>query len=395
MAPVRKRESSQSPTHSTPQRSPIKKTRRMGISLAQKQALIDNLQLEITERARRLRAQYNIQAQQLRSRVEMRINRIPTTLRKAKMGELFAKSSAESQQQQQQQQQQQPKPPSMPAAYAARPPPVPAKDGAPPQPIARKPLPLSKTAPPRGQKRLSEEMPSADKENQGALENPKKRHRGPPTAGAAAIQPGKVLSPASSNRRIIPSRERQPSPMKNMMERPASPTKSIIERPASPTKSLFGRPASPVKAPTTKTSSSNLLSSMVGRAKGTRGAATAARKVTTTALSSSMSSSAGSTTSSTRTKKAAAPPPPASTAAATTTRGKRKVSVISESSEGSTGTVVKKTAVSRAAKTTAAAPAAKRTVMGTIRSATTKKAAAAKPAASSTITAGGRTLRKR
>ncbi|RYP92478.1 hypothetical protein DL770_001424 [Monosporascus sp. CRB-9-2] len=387
MAPVRKRQSSQSPTPSTPQRSPIKKTRRMGISLAQKQALIDNLQLEITERARRLRAQYNIQAQQLRSRVEMRINRIPTTLRKAKMGELLAKSSAEPQQQQQ------PKPPSMPAAYAARPPPVPAKDGVPPQPIARKPVPLSKTAPPRGQKRLSEEMPSADKENQGALENPKKRHRGPPTAGAAAIQPGKVLSPASSNRRIIPSRERQPSPMKNMIERPASPTKSIIERPASPTKSLFGRPASPVKAPTTKTSSSNLLSSMVGRAKGTRGATTTARKATTTALSSSMSSSAGSTTSSTRTKKAAAPPP--STAAATTTRGKRKVSVISESSEGSTGTVVKKTAASRAAKTTAAAPPAKRTVMGTIRSATTKKATAAKPAASSTTAAGGRTLRKR
>ncbi|RYP46707.1 hypothetical protein DL768_007140 [Monosporascus sp. mg162] len=388
MAPVRKRQSSQSPTSSTPQRSPIKKTRRMGISLAQKQALIDNLQLEITERARRLRAQYNIQAQQLRSRVEMRINRIPTTLRKAKMGDLLAKSSAEPQQQQQQ-----PKPPSMPAAYVARPPPVPAKDGAPPQPIARKPVPLSKTAPPRGQKRLSEEMPSADKENQGALENPKKRHRGPPTAGAAAIQPGKVLSPASSNRRIIPSRERQPSPMKNMIERPASPTKSIIERPASPTKSLFGRPPSPVKAPTTKTSSSNLLSSMVGRAKGARGAATTARKPTTTALSSSMSSSAGSTTSTARTKKPAAPPP--STAAATTTRGKRKVSVISESSEGSTGTVVKKTAASRAAKTTAAAPAAKRTVMGTIRSATTKKAAAAKPAASSTISAGGRTLRKR
>ncbi|RYP76332.1 hypothetical protein DL771_001771 [Monosporascus sp. 5C6A] len=389
MSPVRKRQSSQSPTPSTPQRSPIKKTRRMGISLAQKQALIDNLQLEITERARRLRAQYNIQAQQLRSRVEMRINRIPTTLRKAKMGELLAKSSAEPQKQQ-------PKPPSRPAAYAARPPPVPAKDGAPPQPIARKPLPVSKTAPPRGQKRLSEEMPSADKENQGALENPKKRHRGPPAAGAAAIQAGKVLSPASSNRRIIPSRERQPSPMKNMMERPASPTKSIIERPASPTKSLFGRPASPVKAPTTKTSSSNLLSSMVGRAKGTRGAATtAARKATATALLSSMSSSAGSTTSSsTRTRKAAAPPPP-STAAATTTRGKRKVSVISESSEGSTGTVVKKTAASRAAKTTAAAPAAKRTVMGTIRSATTKKAAAAKPAASSTAPAGGRKLRKR
>lgn len=47
--------------------------------------------LPVTERARRLRAQYNLQAQGLRSRVEIRINRIPVSLRKIKMGDLLLK----------------------------------------------------------------------------------------------------------------------------------------------------------------------------------------------------------------------------------------------------------------------------------------------------------------
>lgn len=155
MAPAltRKRKTDESPAAS-PERSPIKK-RKLGISLAQKQALIDNLQLEsecelqvhvrasqltqgaVTERARRLRAQYNVQAQQLRSRVEMRVNRIPTTLRKLKMSELFERSLKP----------QQSKP--VKAPYVAKPPPVPAKDGMSPK-IARKPVPPST----RGRKRL-------------------------------------------------------------------------------------------------------------------------------------------------------------------------------------------------------------------------------------------------
>ncbi len=45
----------------------------------------------VTERARKLRAQYALQAQSLRTRIELRINRIPTSLRKANMGELHAK----------------------------------------------------------------------------------------------------------------------------------------------------------------------------------------------------------------------------------------------------------------------------------------------------------------
>lgn len=45
----------------------------------------------VTERARKLRAQYTLQAQGLRNRIELRINRIPKSLRTANMGELFSK----------------------------------------------------------------------------------------------------------------------------------------------------------------------------------------------------------------------------------------------------------------------------------------------------------------
>ena len=45
--------------------------------------------LTVTERARKLRAQYALQAQSLRTRIELRVNRIPKSLRKANMGELL------------------------------------------------------------------------------------------------------------------------------------------------------------------------------------------------------------------------------------------------------------------------------------------------------------------
>jgi len=78
------------------------------ITEAQKQALMDNLQLEswspvsvyykhcsnmsaVADRARKLRAQYALQAQGLRTRLEMRINRIPRHLRKANMADLLEK----------------------------------------------------------------------------------------------------------------------------------------------------------------------------------------------------------------------------------------------------------------------------------------------------------------
>lgn len=90
----------------TPEQSPRKQA--IGITQAQKQALIDNLQLEsmktpfndltpvaanrvctVTERARRLRAQYAQQAQELRSRLERRVTRIPNALRKRKIQDLL------------------------------------------------------------------------------------------------------------------------------------------------------------------------------------------------------------------------------------------------------------------------------------------------------------------
>jgi Nbl1 / Borealin N terminal len=87
------------------------------ISATQKQALIDNLRLEgtsrrlelvlqtktrpprltlrkpVTERARSLRSQYGVMAQSLRSRVDLRINRIPRALRSQIMGDLIEQYS--------------------------------------------------------------------------------------------------------------------------------------------------------------------------------------------------------------------------------------------------------------------------------------------------------------
>lgn len=96
----------------TPTGSPPRK--KMRISRKQKQALMDNLQLEsmsllftlviccdekltgqiVTERARRLRAQYALQTHDLRARIDRRVNRIPVSLRKANMGELLEKHQA-------------------------------------------------------------------------------------------------------------------------------------------------------------------------------------------------------------------------------------------------------------------------------------------------------------
>ncbi|KXJ88251.1 Borealin N terminal-domain-containing protein [Microdochium bolleyi] len=356
MAPTRSRKR-KSDMSSPSSASPIKKLRKMGLSATQKQALIDNLQLELTERARRLRAQYNVQAQHLRSRVEMRINRIPTALRKTTMGELLSKSLDPS------------KPKPTRPAFAARAPPVPAKDGTSPKPIARKPVAKAAdavAAAPRGLKRLSEDF-EGNKENQSeGVDNPKKRVRAAPAA-TKTMQPHQILSPTSSNTRVMLARD----------------------RPASPTKSLLSRPASPIKSLSTK-SSSNLLSNMVEKAKGIRSAAAGSRKTTASSTASSSLSAATTASTATRGRKAAATP----TAPPTTTRGRRKISTTSDASEGSTATIVKKTTASRATGTKAAA-AIKRpgTAMSTTKSAAARKAAPVKTA--TTPAATGRTLRKR
>ncbi|KAH8179676.1 Borealin-lik [Sarocladium implicatum] len=327
-------------TPTTPERSPIKK-RKMGITLQRKQTLIQNLQLEITERARRLRAQYHMQAQGLRSRIEIRINRIPMSLRKMKMNDLLQKCIDQEQAK---------------TTASLKPPPVPAKDGpvrsghAKPMADARRVMPAA-----RGQKRMSDEL-AGDKENDFEYaDNAKKRVRAAP--GAASVRPAQVLSPTSSNSRLN-------------RDRPASPIKGLA-RPGSPLKSA---------GTTRSAAATSILSSMVEKAKGARPATS--RKVTTTA----------STAPATKGRK------PTAAAAASSrppTRAGRRVSATSEASDGSTATTV----VKKATGARGAAAASTKKVMSTFRkgtaSADTKKVAGTKTGAGATTTASGRVLRKR
>ncbi|OAX85526.1 hypothetical protein ACJ72_00064 [Emergomyces africanus] len=224
----------------TPDGSPPRK--KMRITLSQKQALIDNLQLEVTERARKLRAQYALQAQDLRGRIERRINRIPVALRKAKMGDLLAKYS-----------------------QTTRVDDVGQKSG-PTTSSSKSSSKASVTAPgnnaasttrtTRGVKRTSDEMLASDKENAPLqdqdhhhhqvhvpLSNPKKR--GTPNAHPAGHHPRVlsqftetgVLSPKSSNSRTFPQ-----SPLRNVTGKSQKQLGGSV-RPSSPLKH-----ASPIKS---------------------------------------------------------------------------------------------------------------------------------------------------
>lgn len=358
------------------QESPRKK-QATGISMGQKQALVDNLQLEITERARKLRAQYNLQAQGLRTRIEIRVNRIPMALRKSKMGELADKHKNG-----QHPQLSKPTPSAFPSSVS-RPPPVPAKDTPGSRPISQATshtttttaATTSKRGPGRPPKRTSDQISGAGKENENEsaeLEQPKKRTRGHPPPPAESTKASRVLSPASSNIRTLP---RTTPGGKSFMSRPGLNT---VAGPSSPTK---------------QHSSSNLFSNLAEKARSTRTAATGRKQTAST------STAASSTGGSARGRKAAT----GATTSAAASKTARRVSGISESSEGSTSTVVKKgtgRAAQAAAKETAPAPATKRTVMGTIRrgvagAGTTKKAAAAKSTKTPASTATGRVLRNR
>ncbi|KAL5596782.1 uncharacterized protein BROUX77_006730 [Berkeleyomyces rouxiae] len=315
--------------------SPIRK-RPAGISQAQKQALIDNLHLEITERARRLRAQYNLQAQSLRTRVEIRLNRIPMSLRKLTMAELAQRHV-----------QQQERSAQIAAKIAA------GLTKSSTEPVLR---PGMKAVPSLGAsaqatrrfKRTSNAMlGGGDKENDSAntvpIEYPKKRVRGATTTSS---ETGPVLSPTSSNSRLVP-RSRHLSPIK------ASPIKVSVSRAVSPV----------------KTSRPNILSNMVEKAKTTRAAMT--RKATTASVQST--SSAGSTnTASTRTKRMAASK--AAAAPATVTRVTRRTSGDSNSSSS---TVVKKTT----SRPGTAMSKSSTTSRGKAASTTTKKTTASKATA--------------
>ncbi|KAL4806322.1 Borealin N terminal-domain-containing protein [Aspergillus unguis] len=228
----------------TPTNSPSRK--RMRITRSQKQSLMDNLQLELTERARKLRAQYALQAQDLRARIERRVNRIPVALRKAQMGELLEKHNAATRVQQEN---------SSPKKY-------------------RSPVKSSRNftaASASGRKKAATVSPSprmirkhsaagiySDKENAPAsgeqldvLKNPKRRTKAGAAAGTSRVvsqevrgADSRILSPKSSNSRTYPQSPLRASPEKGQsssyLSRPMSPLK-----PSSPLKSTTGNYARP------------------------------------------------------------------------------------------------------------------------------------------------------
>ncbi|KAK3395689.1 Borealin N terminal-domain-containing protein [Sordaria brevicollis] len=367
--------------------SPAKKKRRTGITAAQKQALIDNLQLELTERARKLRANYNIHAQSLRTRVEIRVNRIPMSLRKVKMGDLIQKYSSDQQQK---------------AATTARGPPVPPKDATTTRPVLQRPATASTFRPtspmrpsPIKTMRLapfsptksqgltsilttsnhSHEVSSRDKENyEIEPTSPEKRQRLGPAADILRKDPNQVLSPTSSNQRLAPRGERTPSPTK-----PHYQTGTFV-RPISPTK------------PTASTSASALLSTMVEKARSRANSPQKQSTITEATQASAAKSRARAATTST---------------ASATTRTSRRISGASVSSEASSGSSVagRRQRPATATGTRPAAGTKKGGVMSTIKKgvAATKKAAGggkdkaekAGASASAAPAASGRVLRKR
>ncbi|RDW84300.1 hypothetical protein BP6252_01890 [Coleophoma cylindrospora] len=337
--PATARSPVQTPGHSS---SPARR-QKMGISLSQKQQLVDNLQQEVTERARRLRQQYSAQAQDLRNRIERRVTRIPMHLRRANMGELLrrynelASSSVVASS-------------SPPKSLIAPSRSSPYKNVLQESRGSRQsPAPLHRPA-----KRHSDEISSTtDKENED-VGNPKKRPRGivvpPRTHSRLDRHEPQILSPKSSNTQP-PTSPIRPGLSKNSSNRPVSPFKATAHAAAG--------------------GAAVMLTNMVEKAKSTRAAAS--RKVTDTMTH---GGTAG------RAKKAAAAntqPAPAQRVG----RGKRQ----SDSSETSTGTMI----VRKAAPPPKKAPT-KRTVMGTIKG---MSGPASKKAAPAPKAAGTRVLRKR
>ncbi|KAL8815464.1 MAG: hypothetical protein Q9223_005400 [Gallowayella weberi] len=216
----------------TPTRSPSK--RPVTITQGQKQALIDNLQLEITERARKLRAQYALQAQSLRTRIELRVNRIPTAMRKANMGELFEKYLESTRTQQ-------PEPIHKATEPSNQPSPVKST-------LSSSKYAESAPPPSHGTKRPSDHISADDdKENTPDPTMPLQSKKRPKPNAHHPANPSAVLSPKSSNSRALaphqsPIRSQLGSPQKSYLSHPASPLKPSITVPIAP------KPASPAKA---------------------------------------------------------------------------------------------------------------------------------------------------
>ncbi|KAJ9615008.1 hypothetical protein H2200_001082 [Cladophialophora chaetospira] len=266
----------------TPTSSPARK--KMRITQQQKQALMDNLQLEITERARQLRAGYALQCADLRARIERRVNRIPLSVRKMTMGELIA--------QQQATKSQTPRAPPSKQTISVE---IPARKPLPPLPqdqvtskLPSPARPQPQPAPTRGKKRMSPEIQIAlDKENEHeqndslpVLKNTKRTKTTTAqgtraTSRTAKAAPSSVLSPRSHNSRTLPR-----SPIKDVYL-PTSPAKSMIARPTTAISPI--RPTSPLKSAATAATSaiSASMHGMIEHAK--RGGTATAAKLSRTA----------------------------------------------------------------------------------------------------------------
>ncbi|KAJ6134703.1 hypothetical protein N7523_001025 [Penicillium sp. IBT 18751x] len=250
------------PTDVTPTGPPAK---RMRLTQSQKQALIDNLQLEITERARKLRSQYALQANDLRSRIERRVNRIPVSLRKVTMGELFDKHSGLFK--------------TSPMRKAS---PVKAFRAPPSISIDQALSPARENR----SRRTSHDDHYSDKENAPAtgepegLKNPKRRGKAPAAGSASRVasqevraNDNRILSPKSLNSRTYPQSPFRASPEKGQpsyLSRPTSPLK-----PSSPLRA--GGPSSRPRGTTISTVRDNYPSSQTK--KSTSRAATGPRPV--------------------------------------------------------------------------------------------------------------------
>ncbi|KAF2146543.1 uncharacterized protein K452DRAFT_314803 [Aplosporella prunicola CBS 121167] len=224
----------ETPSSKTPERKPSGGN--IQITEAQKQALVDNLQLEVTERARKLRAQYGLLAQGLRSRLEMRVNRIPHALRKTNIQDLVSKNSEQ--------------PPAPTATNTITPIPVPVFVPKKSQTVAP---PKAAASPERTQSRKRSSNEIIDKENaQQELTVPKKRAKTTAKATSKAVRnisradaPSSVLSPKSNNSRTLPR-----SPIKEDLTQksPIKPTAATLNRPISVLKApTLAAPESPAK----------------------------------------------------------------------------------------------------------------------------------------------------
>ena len=347
----------QSPAR-TPTQSPSK--RPIMITQGQKQALIDNLQLEgrgsaskaepytklvghlVTERARKLRAQYALQAQSLRTRIELRVNRIPTAMRKANMGELYEKYLESTRQ---------------PSAASDKPSTTEHDAASKRQPPAKaaathspsKPANKDNAPPPssRGTKRTSDHLAADDdKENTPDPTAPLSHKKRPKHNNVHASNPSAVLSPKSSNiAHQSPTRPQLGSPQKSYLSHPTSPLKLSAKFEAMNT-------ASPAKAAamvaTAAGSGSSTTNTNTERPRATRTRGAAAAKGTKTAATTKAKASTAAVT---RAKRGAEP---------AKEEGSRTVSAASNASNATT--VVRKAPVTTAAKGKAKAAVGRKAV---------------------------------